>query len=184
MQSESTTVNVKGLRDDDSASITADTPEVIRRDSNAGKGVRRRRAFPKPPARGLNRVPKQGLWGRLLSNVSPDPMEILRVLDDLSELIAERVLRKIRAFHRESEAGHDVQDEKLAAIDTKLEVRTPAQYAKVETWMDPQNAEIDLINKLCDEIDKQTRLVLVLFKIQLASIGVFVTLGLMHWFGI
>ena len=106
------------------------------------------------------------------------------MLDDLSELIAERVLRKIRAFHRESEAGHDVQDEKLAAIDTKLEARTAAQDAKIEARMDTQDAKIDAINKLCDEIDKQTRLVLVLFKIQLAFIGVFVSLGLMHWFSV
>ena len=184
MQDDRTTANVKGLRDDDSASITADTPEAVRSDANTGKGSAATQSIPETSGPGSEQPVLAGPLARLLAKISLDPMEILRALDDLSEMIAERVRREIRAFHRESDAQHEIQATKLDAIDTKLEARTAAQDAKIEARMDTQDAKIDAINKLCDEIDKQTCLVLVLFKIQLAFIGVFVSLGLMHWFSV
>ena len=124
-------------------------------------------------------------------------MEVLQALDDLSEMIAERVLRKIRAFRRQSGAGHDVQDEKLDAIDTKIKARKAAQDAKIEAWKaawdaaskartEAQDAKFEARmaaqDARIDSLDKQMLLLLVLAMIQSFFLGMLVTLSLMYWF--
>ena len=112
--------------------------------------------------------------------VSASPIEVLQALQDLSEMIGERVLSDMREFRRESKARHDVQDAKLEAIDTKHEAGVAAQ-----------NAEFDALYKLYDGLRKdmdgmrrQMRLMVALITIQLAFIGILITVGLMNGFSV
>lgn len=197
MQDDRTTANVKGLRDDDSASITADTPEAVRSDANTGKWTAATQSIPETSGPGPKQSAKAGPLARLLSKISPDPMEILQALDDLSEMIAERVLRKIRAFRRQSGAGHDVQDDKLDAIDTKIKVRKAAQDVKIEAWKaawdaaskartEAQDAKFEARmaaqDARIDSLDKQMLLLLVLAMIQSFLLGMLAALSLVYWF--
>ena len=190
MRDDRTTANVKGLRDDDSASITADTLEAVRFDANTGKGSATTQSIPETSGPGPKQSAKAGPLARLLSKVSPDPMEILQALDDLSDMIAGRVVRKIRAFHRESEAQHHVRDAKRearkaawdaefkthkAAWDAESKARTESQDAKLEAQGAAQDARID-------SLDKQMLLLLVLAMIQSFLLGMLATLSLMYWF--
>ena len=179
MQDDRTTANVKGLRDDDSASITADTLEAVRSDANTGKGSATTQSIPETSSPGAKQSAKAGPLARLLSKVSPDPMEILQALDDLSDMIAGRVVRKIRAFRRESEAQHHVRDAKRearkAAWDAEFKTRTESQDAKIEAQGAAQDARID-------SLDKQMLLLLVLAMIQSFLLGMLATLSLMYWF--
>ena len=179
MRDDRTTANVKGLRDDDSASITADTLEAVRSDANTGKGSATTQSIPETSSPGAKQSAKAGPLARLLSKVSPDPMEILQALDDLSDMIAGRVVRKIRAFRRESEAQHHVRDAKRearkAAWDAEFKTRTESQDAKIEAQGAAQDARID-------SLDKQMLLLLVLAMIQSFLLGMLATLSLMYWF--
>ena len=179
MRDDRTTANVKGLRDDDSASITADTLEAVRSDANTGKGSATTQSIPETSSPGAKQSAKAGPLARLLSKVSPDPMEILQALDDLSDMIAGRVVRKIRAFRRESEAQHHVRDAKRearkAAWDAEFKTRTESQDAKIEAQGAAQDARID-------SLDKQMLLLLVLAMIQSFLLRMLATLSLMYWF--
>ena len=63
MQDDRTTANVKGLRDDDSASITADTPEAVRSDANTGKGSAATQSIPETSDPGPKQSAKAGPLG-------------------------------------------------------------------------------------------------------------------------
>ena len=179
MQDDRTTANVKGLRDDDSASITADTPEAVRSDANTGKGSAATQSIPETSGPGSEQPVLAGPLARLLAKISLDPMEILQALDDLSDMVAGRLVRKIRAFRRESEAQHHVRNAKRearkATWDAEFKTRTESQDAKIEAQGAAQDARID-------SLDKQMLLLLVLAMIQSFLLGMLATLSLMCWF--
>lgn len=79
------------------------------------------------------------------------------MLEDLSEMIGERVLPEVHPSRREPDARHDVQD------------------AKLEAGMSAQNAKINAL-------DQQMLVPLVMVTVRFALLGVLTTVGLVHWF--
>ena len=171
MQDDRTAPTVKDTRDDVAATVSADASESLGPEARAGSEPVAEQSVPDPPGVGPEQSVQAGPLARLFMKVSASPIEVLQALQDLSEMIGERVLRELREFRRESEARHDVQD------------------AKFEAGMAVQNAKFDALYKLYDGLRKdmdglrrQMHLMVALFTIQLAFIGILITVGLVNWF--
>ena len=178
MQDDRTTPTVKDTHDDGAATVSADAPESVGPEARAGLEPVAEQSVPDPAGVGPEQSVQARPLARLFMKVSASPIEVLQALQDLSEIIGGRVRRELREFRREmrdfrreSEARHDVQD------------------AKFEAGMAVQNAKFDALYKLYDGLRKdmdglrrQMHLMVALFTIQLAFIGILITVGLVNWF--
>ena len=106
--------------------------------------------------------------------ISAKPIEILQAMDDLSERIGDRVLREIRAFRRESEAQHNVQDAKVGALQEP--------YHGLRIGLHGIRNALEGIRKELEGIRKLIRILVAMLALQIVFLGVLVTLGLMNWF--
>ena len=91
-------------------------------------------------------------------------MEILQALENLSEIISERVVREIRAFRREFESRLDVQDAKIDAL-YKL--------------YDGLRSEINGLRQDLNGLRSQMRLLVALFGLQVIFLCFLVAMGFM-----
>lgn len=149
-----------GFRDDASAAAGADAPEAVRSTAHAGSET------------GPEQSVQAGPLSRLFLKISTDPIETLQALEELSALIGERALREVRAFRREVEIRLDAMETRLDAMETRS-----------KAWRDVQDAKIDALHKLYEGLEKQMRLLVVLFAFQFFFLGALATISLMDWFG-
>lgn len=151
---------MKGLGDEAAVPSAADAPETVRTESHAGSEPAAQQRVPKLARRGPEQSVPAGPLSRLLSKSSADPVEIVQALENLGEIISQRVVREIRAFRREFEARLDVQDAKIDAL-YKL--------------YDGLRADLNGLRS-------QMRLLVALFGLQVVFLGVLVTMGFMDRF--
>ena len=121
MQDDRITAGVKGVGNDASAPSTADASETVRKEAHAGSETAAERSTSAPAGPGPEQSVPAGPLSRLLSKISADPIEIAQTLENLGEIISERVVREIRAFRREFEARLDAQDGKIDALRSEIE---------------------------------------------------------------
>lgn len=172
MDDDNTASRKDGFRDDASAAAGADAPEAVRSTAHAGSETVPEQSVPDPADPGPEQIVQAGPLSRLFLKISTDPIETLQALEELSEMIGERVLREVRAFRREVEICLDAIDVRLDAMETKS-----------EAWRDVQDAKIDALHKLHEGLEKQMRLLLALFAFQFLFLGALATISLMDWFG-
>ena len=187
VQDDRTAPTVKDTHDDGAATVSADAPESVGPEARAGLEPVAEQSVPDPAGVGPEQSVQAGPLARLFMKVSASPIEVLQALQDLGEMIGERVLREmrefrreLREFRRESEARHDVQDAKLEAIDTKHEAGMAAQNAK----FDALYKLYDGLRKDMDGLRRQMHLMVALITIQLAFIGILITVGLVNGFSV
>lgn len=187
MQDDRTTPTVDDPRDDAAATVSADASESVGSEAREGSEPVAEQSVPDSAGVGPEQSVQTGPLARLFMKVSASPIEVLQALQDLSEMIGERVLREMREFRREmrefrreSKARHDVQDAKLEAIDTKHEAGMAAQNAR----FDALYKLYDGLRKDMDGMRKQMRLMVALITIQLAFIGILITVGLVNGFSV
>ena len=169
VQDDRATPTVKDTRDDVAATVSADAPESVGPEARAGSEPVAEQSVPDPAGVGPEQSVQARPLARLFMKVSASPIEVLEALQDLGEMIGERVRREMREFHREmrefrleSEARHDVQDAKLDAL------------YKI----------YDGLRKDMDGLRRQMHLMVALFTIQLAFIGILITVGLVNGFSV
>lgn len=176
VQDHLTASGLKGLRDDPLAAPLGDDVATVRPKAHTDLESPAEQSVPDPAGPGPEQSVQAGPLGRLFLKISAKPIEILRAMDDLSERIGDRVLREIRAFRRESEAQHNVQDAKVGALQ-KL-------YDGLCRELDGVRKELDGIRKELDGIRKQIRLLVAMIALLLVFLGALVTVGLMNWFSL
>ena len=169
MQDDRTTPTVKDTHDDGAATVSADAPESVGPEARAGLEPVAEQSVPDPAGVGPEQSVQAGPLARLFMKVSASPIEVLEALQDLGEMIGERVRREMREFRREmrefrreSEARHDGQDAKLDALYKMY----------------------DGLRKDMDGLRRQMHLMVALFTIQLAFIGILITVGLVNGFSV
>ena len=169
MQDDRTTPTVKDTHDDGAATVSADAPESVGPEARAGLEPVAEQSVPDPAGVGPEQSVQARPLARLFMKVSASPIEVLEALQDLGEMIGERVRREMREFRREmrefrreSEARHDVQDAKFDALYKMY----------------------DGLRKDMDGLRRQMHLMVALFTIQLAFIGILITVGLVNGFSV
>ena len=163
MQDDRTTPTVKDTQDGGAATVSADAPESVGSEARAGSEPVAEQSVADPVGVGLEQSVQARPFARLFMKVSASPSEVLEALQDLGEMmIGERVRREMRDFRRESEARHDVQDAKLDALYKMY----------------------DGLRKDMDGLRRQMHLMVALFTIQLAFIGILITVGLVNGFSV
>lgn len=116
VQDGSIAAGMKGRGDEAAVPSTSDAPGTVRTEAHAGSEAAAEQRVPKLARRSPEQSVPAGPLSRRLSKISADPIEILQALENLSEIISERVVREIRAFRREFESRLDVQDAKIDAL--------------------------------------------------------------------
>lgn len=183
VQDQRATSDLKGIQDDAPAAPTADALEPVRPDAQAGPTTVAEQRVPEPARPGPEQRVQAGALGRLLLKISAKPIEILQALDDLSERISDRVLREIRAFRRESEARHDVQDARIGTLG-KLYEGLCREMNGLRKEVDGLRKELDGLRKELDGMRSQIRLLVALIALLLVFLGALITVGLMNWFSL
>lgn len=151
---------MKGRGDEAAVPSTADAPETVRTEAHVGSETAAEQRVPKLARPGPEPSVPAGPSSRLLSKISADPVEIVQALENLGEIISERVVREIRAFRREFETRLDVQDAKIDAL-YKL--------------YDGLRADLNGLRS-------QMRLLVALFGVQVVFLGFLVAMGFMDRF--
>ncbi len=171
MQDDRIAAGMKDVGNDASAPSTADAPRTVRKEAHAGPETAAERSISDPARPGLEQGVPAGSLSRLLSKIPADPTEIVQALENLGEIISERVVREIRAFRRDFEsrlnsmetrsgARHDVQDRKIDALSSELkEIR--AEFKGIRT---------------------QVRLLIAMLGIEIVFLGALVTMGVIDLF--
>ena len=162
VQDDRATPTVKDTRDDVAATDSADAPESVGPEARAGSEPVAEQSVPDPAGVDPEQSVQARPLARLFMKVSASPIEVLEALQDLGEMIGGRVRREMREFRRESEARHDVQDAKLDALYKMY----------------------DGLRKDMDGLRRQMHLMVALFTIQLAFIGILITVGLVNGFSV
>ena len=190
VQDKRTTSDSKCIQDDASAAPTADALEPVRSDPHADPTTVAEQRVPEPARPGPEQRVQAGALGRLLLKISAKPIEILQALDDLSERISDRVLREIRAFRRESEARHDVQDARIGTLGKLYEGLCRElnglrkEFDGLRKEVDGLRKELDGLRKELDGMRSQIRLLVALIALLLVFLGALITVGLMNWFSL
>lgn len=158
---------MKGRGDEAAVPSTSDAPGTVRTEAHAGSEAAAEQRVPKLARRSPEQSVPAGPLSRRLSKISADPIEILQALENLSEIISERVVREIRAFRREFESRLDVQDAKIDAL-YKL--------------YDGLRSEINGLRQDLNGLRSQMRLLVALFGLQVVFLGFLVAMGFMDRF--
>lgn len=156
------------------AAPPADDVETVRPEAHTDLESPAEQSVPDPAGPGPEQSVQAGPLGRLFLKISAKPIEILQAMDDLSERIGDRVLREIRAFRRESEAQHNVQDAKVGALQEP--------YHGLRIGLHGIRNALEGIRKELEGIRKLIRILVAMLALQIVFLGVLVTLGLMNWF--
>lgn len=190
VQDQRATSDSKGIQEDAPAAPTADALEPVRPDAQAGPTTVAEQRVPEPARPGPEQRVQAGALGRLLLKISAKPIEILQALDDLSDRISDRVLREIRAFRRESDAQHDVQDAQIGTLGKLYEGLCREmnglrkEFDGLRKEVDGLRKELDGLRKELDGMRSQIRLLVALITLLLVFLGALITVGLMNWFSL
>ena len=108
---------------------------------------------------------------RLPSKIPADPTEIVQALENLGEIISERVVREIRAFRRDFES-------RLNSMETRSGARDDVQDRKI----DALRSELKEIRAEFKGIRTQVRLLIAMLGIEIVFLGALVTMGVIDRF--
>ena len=153
--------------DDVSPPSTAGDREMARSEAQAGSETAEDRIYPNPTGPSPEQSVPAGPLGRQLSNISADLLEILPALQNLGEIISERVVHEVRAFRREVE-------DRLESMERRVEGRPDVHDAWIDAWYESRERMRREINGLRREI----RLLMAMVGIQTVFLGALLTMGI------
>ena len=173
---------MKDVGNDASASSTADAPKVVRAEAHAGQETAEQRSVPDPPGPGPEQSVPAGPLSRLLLKIPADPIEIVQALENLGEIISERVVREIRAFRRESESRPESMETRFEARLESMEKRSDARHDVQCGKIDALRSELKEIRAELKGIRTQVRLLIAMFGLQIVLLGALVTMEVIDRF--
>lgn len=182
MQDDRIATGLKDVENDASASSTSDAPKAVRAEAHAGQEAAEERSISDPARPGLDQSVPAGPLSRLLSKIPADPTEIVQALENLGEIISERVVREIRAFRREFESRPESMETRFEARLESMEKRSDARHDVQCGKIDALRSELKEMRVELKGIRTQVRLLIAMLGIEVVFLGALVTMGFIDRF--